>query len=390
MGVAILLLGAAITNAPQVELTTLDGDRLTGQLRQLSSTAVIIETDRRYVNIPTNRLLEIRFSATPTVFTESPPRLTVALTDGARITADDLIVSGQQVSLKSPVLGRFSVPLQAVSNIRLGVLDSLLHGAWTGLLNRPSETDLLVIQKGDDVLDHLEGVIGEIDDKSIKFLLDGDEISVSRNKVFGLIFLRRRPPERAQSLCQVRLVDEGVLWAEAVSWDGDRLAADLTMGSKVFVPVNRLESLDFSRGKISYLSAMEPREIKYTPFFDVTWKYRRDRNLDGGPIRLGQETYARGLCIHSRTYLRYRLGKEFRKFQAMMGIDRSMGRKGHVHVVVSGDGQPLLETDVQGGDEPRRIDLDVAGVLDLEILVDFGKGLDIADHLDLADAKVTK
>jgi hypothetical protein len=49
-----------------------------------------------------------------------------------------------------------------------------------------------------------------------------------------------------------------------------------------------------------------------------------------------------------------------------------------------------LESDVRGSDPPQNLDLDVAGVRDLEILVDFGGDLDIADHLDLADAKVVK
>ena len=50
----------------------------------------------------------------------------------------------------------------------------------------------------------------------------------------------------------------------------------------------------------------------------------------------------------------------------------------------------LFEADVRGADKPREIDLDVSKVRDLEILVDFGGDLDIADWLDLADARVTK
>ena len=73
-----------------------------------------------------------------------------------------------------------------------------------------------------------------------------------------------------------------------------------------------------------------------------------------------------------------------------MGIDQAVAPLGNVHVVISGDGKTLLESDVRGSDQPQNLDLDVAGVRDLEILVDFGGDLDIADHLDLADAKVIK
>lgn len=75
-----------------------------------------------------------------------------------------------------------------------------------------------------------------------------------------------------------------------------------------------------------------------------------------------------------------------------MGIDASVASNGmgDVHVVISGDGKTLLEADVQGRHAPKPLDLDVTGVRDLEILVDFGGDLDIADHLDLAEARVIK
>jgi hypothetical protein len=73
-----------------------------------------------------------------------------------------------------------------------------------------------------------------------------------------------------------------------------------------------------------------------------------------------------------------------------MGIDALVGRRGNVRVVISADGNPLLETDVRGTDKPRLVDLDVSGRRELQILVDFGKDLDIADHLDLADARLIR
>jgi hypothetical protein len=156
------------------------------------------------------------------------------------------------------------------------------------------------------------------------------------------------------------------------------------------VPDEQVLSLDFSSGKVRFLSQLEPREVKYTPFFDQVWTYCRDRPRDGGSLRLGNKEYARGLWIHSRTFLKYRLSGDYRRFQAVMGIDQAVAPLGNVHVVISGDGKTLLESDVRGSDPPQNLDLDVAGVRDLEILVDFGGDLDIADHLDLADAKVVK
>ena len=80
-----------------------------------------------------------------------------------------------------------------------------------------------------------------------------------------------------------------------------------------------------------------------------------------------------------------------------MGIDQAIDKGGDVHVVISGDGKVLHESDVSvlGPDgktalPPIPLDLNISGVRDLEILVDFGGNNEISDHLDLADAKVTK
>ena len=40
----------------------------------------------------------------------------------------------------------------------------------------------------------------------------------------------------------------------------------------------------------------------------------RDRNLHGMPLRLGNKTYSRGVSIHSRTFLRYRLAGDYSRF----------------------------------------------------------------------------
>jgi hypothetical protein len=190
----------------------------------------------------------------------------------------------------------------------------------------------------------------------------------------------------------VFLIDGSVVRCRKVSFDGAELAIELLTGAAAKVPSQNVRALDFSLGKVRYLSQLEPREVKHTPYFDHTWEYERDRNKDGGPLQLGDKVYARGLWIHSKTFLRYRIAGEYRRFQAVVGIDYLVARngRGDVHVVISGDGRTLWEADVRGTSDPQTIDLDVSGVRDLEILVDFGGDLDIADHLDLADARLIK
>ena len=125
---------------------------------------------------------------------------------------------------------------------------------------------------------------------------------------------------------------------------------------------------------------------------DQTLRKWAKNNIVPTPLRLGNKVYARGLCLHSKTQLKYRLGGEYRRLQTVIGIDHLVASNGYgdCRLVISGDGKSLFEADVKAKDSPRPIDLDVEGVVMLEIQVDFGGNLDISDHLDLADAKLVK
>ncbi|MEX2287104.1 MAG: NPCBM/NEW2 domain-containing protein [Planctomycetaceae bacterium] len=374
--------------APQVEVSTLDGRQQTGPLAAITPQHVTLAAEPN-VNVPLSELLEVRFLEKGEGDDASGGSI-VQMTDGSRLTCKEVAASSRKVSLVGAHLGSFEVAPTAVTSIQFVPADDRIAGEWQKLLARTLKRDLLVIRKG-DVLDFQDGIVGDIDGKVVKFLLEGEELPIPREKVFGVIYARRQP-SRAKPVCRVTLGRSDELFVGEFAWDGKTAQAKLLDGSRVELSLNSLRSLDFSLGKVLYLSQIEPREVKYTPFFDITWEYRRDRNLDGGPIRVGKKEYARGLAIHSRTLLRYRIGGEYRRFQTVMGIDESVAGTGRadVHVVISGDGKALLEADVRAADAPRTLDLDVAGVRDLEILVDFGGDLDISDHLDLADARVIK
>jgi hypothetical protein len=86
----------------------------------------------------------------------------------------------------------------------------------------------------------------------------------------------------------------------------------------------------------------------------------------------------------------YRLPGRFRRFKAAVGVDDRVRPRGNVRLVIHGDGRLLLETTISGMDPALQLDLDIAGVRRLAILADYGDDLDLADHLDLCDARVVK
>ena len=79
-----------------------------------------------------------------------------------------------------------------------------------------------------------------------------------------------------------------------------------------------------------------------------------------------------------------------KRLKALAGIDDSVREAGSARLIITGDGKTLYDGKILGRDEPVDLDLDVAGVKRLNIVVDFGEGLDVGNYLDLADARIVK
>jgi hypothetical protein len=122
---------------------------------------------------------------------------------------------------------------------------------------------------------------------------------------------------------------------------------------------------------------------------------RNDESLEGGPLQLGYADgrtieYAKGISMHSRTEMVYRLTSPYRRLQAVVGIDNRLRPAGNVVVTIFNDAQPIWQETISGKQDPIDLDLDIQGVQRLRILVDFGNDLDIADHLNMCDARIVK
>ena len=138
-------------------------------------------------------------------------------------------MSDRLVTVETAQLGKFAVPLTAVGSIRLASLDRQLSDAWKILAAREVNQDMLVIAKA-NVLDHLDGTVGAIDDKMIHFVLDGEERTAKREKLFGIVYARRNV-EAGKPVCELSLAGGDLLKAQSVSWADGQLKIGLLGGA---------------------------------------------------------------------------------------------------------------------------------------------------------------
>ena len=398
-GLSLLVL-LTVAQVPAVEVQTLSERQLQGTLESLTANSAILKTGSGSESIPTTDLLKLR-SVSP-ASAPAIESIVVRLVDDSQLRVRTFLSSGTVVTVTHPQLGELRIPVASVSSVRFAAVDSKVDPEWNQLIERAPKKDMIAVRKG-DVLDHLDGIVGSMNDATLQFQLDGDDIPVKREKVFGLIFSKRESSAR-KSVAQVELSSGDLLSAKQIEWNGTKWLVRLVTGLETQIAPESLKMIDYSISKFTYLSDLEPRGMKHTPFFGEfsdfnVFAYRRDKDFEGNRISLGHKTYAKGLAIHSKTVLKYRLGGDYRRFQAVMGIGDEINR-GNVDVTVKADEKVVFNGPVKVGENgaqgarrpaPQVLDIEVSGVVELEILVDYGSDkIDIGDRLYLANARLVR
>ncbi len=396
---ATLVLAIVWGAGPAVEVQRLSGDPIQGTLVSLDAEQAVVQTAAGPVAVPIAQLSGLALKpAAPSPFA-SKPAVWLELVDGSRIAAANVTLSsGKAKVLLEPAAALPDIPASLIRWIRFHPETEALAAPWEKLLQSAAPADLLVTQKG-DVLDFYQGVVEAIGDDVVDFVLEGQRIPAKRAKVYGLVFHHPEGRKPAEPL-GIAIEWGGSRWpVRSIRLEGDALHWTTPAGLGVSRPVRGIQRIDFSLGKTVYLSDLKPESAQWTPYIGlgaelpgraVLFGPRADRSLSGGPLELAGKVYRKGLAIHSRTELVYRLSDSFTRFSAVAGIDDRVRPRGHVRLIIRGDQKVLFDGSIAGSDPPRMLDLDLRGARRLSILVDFGEDMDLADHLDLCDARLVK
>jgi len=393
----VLLATLLLAAGPAVEVRTVDGRTLAGNLVKLDDAELTVATTGAGTTLAVDALLSLSPKDAP----EAPgqdPAARIELTDGSSLAAAEYSVSDGDAKVKLIDGLEVELPVARVANVRFGERTETLAKQWSKLLATGEPDDLLVVAR-DNALDYHKGIVREVTEDHVQFEFGGRRIIEKRSKVHGLIYYRPPAGTLPEAVCGI--VDaSGSLWqARTLSLD-DRLHWETPAGLSVARPLESIRKIDFSHGKIVYLTDLEPETLDFTPFFGTAKELpviaeffgpRRNKSFLGGPLKLGGKVYENGLALHSRTEITYRLPGRFGRLKATAGIDEAVRPHGHVRLVVRADENVLLEETLTGEDEaPLEIDVDLTGARRLSILVDFGDKTDIADHLDLCEARIIK
>ncbi|MFF9194712.1 endo-alpha-N-acetylgalactosaminidase family protein [Streptomyces sp. NPDC014779] len=109
---------------------------------------------------------------------------------------------------------------------------------------------------------------------------------------------------------------------------------------------------------------------------------------DGGPLRIGGVTYAKGLGTHAPARVRYYLGGHCTSFTAQVGVDDVQTSRGSVRFAVLADGTEKAASPVlRAADSAWSLTADVTGASYVDLVVGDGGDGNGNDHADWGEAR---
>lgn len=406
----LLLTGTATT---EVTVDLLDGTQLFGNLISWQAGKLTLRDGASEHEVTEEQLLGLYCHQQTS---DEAPAILVELTDGSTLPATNLFCDGAKFTCTLPEqlgapVATLNLPKEAVKSVRLQAISPENLAIWNEIRQIEHLADVLVILRKGKSLDHLPGVLGDISGTHVTFNIDGDELPVKRTKVAGLIYYRQPADSTTSQTCRVFAAGQAELQLANVSLQDEVLTGTTTSGIRFALPFTSISRIDFSGGKLVYLSDLKPDHSKWIPYIGLPLsatsvqsfgRPRYDLGFRGQPLSLRMPTrefssysqqtksYSKGIALRSRTELAYRLPDGFTRFAAMAGIDPELSDIGHCQLVVFGDDEILFDGIFTRNDEPVQIDTSINNVQVLKIVVDFGDNQDLGDILHLCDAKLTK
>jgi len=348
-------LAAILALSAGADAQTLAGKTVSGDLVGLDRQTAILRTAAGdTVRVPVADLLQLTLPPA-----EAPPKgahTAVELIDGSVLLCSAVAVKGDIFELTMIDNVPVKVPTTAVFTVLRDAHDPKVRQDWQDFLTKRGRLDMVVV-RSDEKLNGLEGTFGPGTGDAIEFTpsATGAKRSVRLARAQGLIFVQKPDPDAAAPLCKVTDAVGNLLVAADVVMNADGLTVTTVSGVRVTLPdAKRLAKLDFSKGKLAYLSELAPTRQAVTlateddDLYARFVRYRKDQ--PGQPAAQGRRQAVRqGDRPARRDTARLH---DRRGVQGVPGRPRG-GRRG-------GDGEPGRDRDrggragaVPGSDEPE-------------------------------------
>jgi hypothetical protein len=407
----LILVLSRVGSAAEVRL--LNGTVQTGNLVAMNEREITLKTAAGPVTTALAGVLEVKLEA-PLGVAKGVKYADVELIDGSLLHCTQFGLKGKEVELTLLSGQKVKVGLDAVHYLLNDAQDEKNRKDWKErFIAQKRTSDLIGVVSAGGTINKLPGTLGEGDAEGGSIMFDlrsaGSPRKVKLDNVHGLLFLRTPPANPPAVLCKLYDTADNLVIASGVTMGPAGFSVTTPAGVKLDYQAKLVSRLDFSKGKLTFLSALEPSRVNESSTEERIEHYRKNKNLDDQRIQLRVpkdpqanpakvalgdtilKAFDNGLALHSRTELEYDLGGDYNEFKATIGVDETVGgTDGAVIVTIEGDGRELFTANFTRKDVARNVSLNVKNVNRLRILVASGDLLDLGKHAVLADARVSK
>ncbi len=330
---------------------------------------------------------------------DRPGQAVLETVSGQRVAFGEGASLGKSLGVKHVAAG-LSFPISAVRAIYLPDKDQTAGDVRVlceqmSLMDESSQDRILLVGKDGKMVSASGALRGIGPGKGneigiVGFTLGETDRQIPPEKVRAILLASAAAPAAGKG--QVRLSDGSTLAFDDIELTDEVARIGSTEFEEDELPRRFIASVSVRSDRVTHLESLTPSEVTQHGMLDWTFEYRIGQSASGGPISLDGEVYEHGLGLHSFCELSYDLDEPFTWFIATVGIDDAARPRGDATLTILGDGKVLGEPLTLRGDEKAiPVRLDVAGVSRLTIRVDFGEDeLDVADHVDLADARLIR
>ena len=398
--VLVVLMSHVVIGLPIADVALIDGSQFNGELTAISDTEVKITADGQTQAIASEQLQAIVLSKKQPTIPEGN-NIKVTLHDGSELKAKSVLATTSNARVMIGDELSYRLKSDSIASIQFKPLAEQAQEDYDRILKDESTGDVIIILRPSGAIDELEGIVERVDNEAVTFNFDGDRIPIELSKLAGVKLLKSGSLKTLKTTCELTDL-RGNRWRACrfnLNAPETALEFETGLGDKISLQLDQIQKFQFASSNLVYLSDLSPENAEWTPYLtgrlirnrlNQLYAPVKDRSANGGPIRIGEQEFTKGLSLRSKTVLTYRLTEEFNSLQLTTGLAVETKGRGHVDLIILGDNKQLFRDSIADPADIRQLDLDITGVRRLSITVDYGKNLDFGDLLHLGDAKLIK
>jgi hypothetical protein len=299
--------------------TTADFHRSVGVLKSIDDHAAhVAQSNNPDLTIPLDSLLRAERATAAAAAAARPttaaPKFALFLQNGDRLTGEPVALKDDILTWSTAAVGSLQFPVQELR-------------AFTRLAALPGIDD---DRKEDQVAlsnhDVVRGAVIGIEDAKILIQTGGDTVPLPLTSADSILFASpaRQPPPPVRCW-RVRLVDGSTLTVPALRAADNKLAFDATLakdGKARSTDLANILTLEQLNGPVSWLSDRVPTINEQIPFnSEATYPARMDRSVFGKPLRVGSQTFDKGIGVHANARLVFPLDGQYKLLRTRYAID---------------------------------------------------------------------